>query len=122
MSAARRAQIPQEESGWAVSRAEVKSDGSPVECVSRWSTPLLPPLSGLSRDDAEVPSWDRPGQEGIWICPQSRGLGVESEVRTPGAPVVAQRIKSLTRIHEDAGSIPGLLRWVKDPALPSAVV
>ena len=35
-----------------------------------------------------------------------------------GVPIVAQRVKNPARIHEDAGLIPGLTQWVKDPGLP----
>ena len=34
-----------------------------------------------------------------------------------GVSVVAQQVKNPMSIHEDAGSIPGLTQWVKDPAV-----
>ena len=37
-----------------------------------------------------------------------------------GVPIVAQQIKNPTNIHEDAGSIPALILWVKGSSVATS--
>ena len=50
-----------------------------------------------------------------------RGCALESHIFFR-VPIVAQRVKNLTSIHEDTSSISGLTQWVKDLALLLTVV
>ena len=55
-------------------------------------------------------------------CPVVKEHHGEVKKTHPGVPVVAQWLTNSTRNHEVTGSIPGFSQWVKDAALPRAVV
>ena len=49
------------------------------------------------------------------------GEGYVKSMGLTGVPVVAQRVKNPTSIHEDEGSIPDFAQCIKDPVLPQAM-
>ena len=56
----------------------------------------------------------------VWELMYTMGVAKKEKTKT-GVPIVAQRVKNLTSIHEDSGLIPGLVQWVKDSALQQSV-
>ena len=47
---------------------------------------------------------------------EDRWEGNENKSYRQGSPIVAQRVKDPSFLCEDAGSMPSLTQWVKDPA------
>ena len=52
--------------------------------------------------------------EGSWLPRKT----IQNNKASGGVPFAAQRLRNLTRIHEDVGLILGFAPWAKDPALP----
>ena len=98
----------------------------------------------LDQEEAGEEFWELPkssiSQSGLWLCWCALGKNEQSSMPMiwallcmclllqsrstsfHGVHLGAEQVMNLTSIHEDAGSIPGLARWVKDLALPWAVV
>ena len=56
--------------------------------------------------------------EGRGHKPRSRGHQEELKKAMTGSSRRGSALTTLSRIHKDVGSIPGLTQWIKDPVWP----
>ena len=75
--------------------------------LERYKSPKTEPERNVKYKQTNHKRWN-------WIC--------NITIPISGVPFMVQGLKNPTRIHEDAGSNPSLTQWVKDMALPWAVV
>ena len=52
--------------------------------------------------------------QSLYFLVENKSTESKKQKAISGVPIVAQQVKNLTSIHEDAGLIPGLTQWVMD--------
>ena len=89
-----------------------RRDGKYIEIVGSYNPMQDPPLVVLKEE--RVKSWIENGAKPSALV---RTL-IKNNI---GILVVAQRVKNVTLVCGDVGSIPGLAQWIQDLVLPQAV-
>ena len=66
----------------------------------------------------------QPGRKSQVVAGSTRNMRSKQNYvqKISGVPIMAQQLTNPTRNHKVAGLTPGLAQWVKDLALPCAVV